>query len=195
MSESIFDYPEKRPHRRHGPGGYLQHESFRPWLRDEFMFRCVYCLNRESWGQVTGDFEIDHLLPQSIHPERSLDYENLVYACRRCNATKGNSSIDDPFYELYRRTTHCQDGRIYGSSPQADRIIRILDLNSPAMIRWRQLFVQIVEFAARHDESLYQMLTGLPTNLPDLSRLRPLRNSRPEGISQSWYSRKRECKE
>ncbi len=36
-----FSYPN-RPHvRRHGPRGYANYESYRPWLRDEFSFRCV----------------------------------------------------------------------------------------------------------------------------------------------------------
>ncbi len=38
---SPFIYPA-RPHtRRHGPQGYAGYASYRPWLRDEFSFRCV----------------------------------------------------------------------------------------------------------------------------------------------------------
>src|SRR5205814_9068910 len=37
--------------------------------RDEFTFRCVYCLLREQWGLVRGTFAIDHFLPVAIHPE------------------------------------------------------------------------------------------------------------------------------
>ena len=51
----IFDYPDQRNEQRHGPSGYASYEPCRPWLRDEFDFRCVYCLKRETWGQVTGD--------------------------------------------------------------------------------------------------------------------------------------------
>ena len=76
----IFDYPVQRNERRHGPSGYTSYERYRPWLRDEFDFRCVYCLKREAWGQVTGEFELDHFEPQSVNPARRLDYENLVYA-------------------------------------------------------------------------------------------------------------------
>ena len=56
----IFDYPEPREARRHLPANYAAYESYRPWLRDEFDFRCVYCLKRETWGQVTSEFELDH---------------------------------------------------------------------------------------------------------------------------------------
>jgi hypothetical protein len=50
----MFNYPDPRSGRRHGPVGYASYRSYRPWLRDEFTFRCVYCLKREQWGQVTG---------------------------------------------------------------------------------------------------------------------------------------------
>lgn len=39
-----FTYP-RRPHvRRHGPRGYRAYQSYKPWLRDAFEFRWVYCL-------------------------------------------------------------------------------------------------------------------------------------------------------
>ena len=60
-SEAIaFRYPAQPLARRHGPCGYADYQSFRPWLRDEFSFRCVYCLIREQWGRVTGEFDLDH---------------------------------------------------------------------------------------------------------------------------------------
>ncbi len=65
----IFDYPEPRGQRRHGPANYAAYESYRPWLRDEFDFRCVYCLKRETWGQVSFEFELDHFAAQSLNPQ------------------------------------------------------------------------------------------------------------------------------
>jgi hypothetical protein len=93
----IFDDPESRAARVHGPAGYASHESYRPWLRDEFTFCCVYCLKRETWGQVTGEFELDHFQPQSLAPDLRLDYFNLVYACRRCNAVNRSIQWRSPF--------------------------------------------------------------------------------------------------
>ena len=74
------------------------YDSYRPWLRDEFDFRCVYCLKRETWGQVTSEFELDHFEPQSLNPNvENWTIFNLVYACRRCNAVKGDQTVADPF--------------------------------------------------------------------------------------------------
>jgi hypothetical protein len=47
---SPFTYPSAPLVRRHGPQGYADYVSYRPFLPDEFQFRCVYCLLRERIG-------------------------------------------------------------------------------------------------------------------------------------------------
>ena len=49
-----FVYPSTPHQRRHGPRGYADYGTYRPWLRDEFCFRCVFCLLREQWGRVAS---------------------------------------------------------------------------------------------------------------------------------------------
>lgn len=187
----IFDYPKSKSERVHGPTGYSSYESFRPWLRDEFTFRCVYCLKRETWGQVTGEFELDHFQPQSVAPDRSLDYFNLVYACRRCNSVKLDQRIDDPLVILSSEfVVVFADGVISGDQPHADQLIRQLDLNSPKLRQWRVMWMRILELAKEREPSLYQQLAGFPDDLPNLGRLRPPGNSRPNGIEVSWYAKR-----
>jgi len=186
----IFDYPAQRSHRRHGPVGYADYESYREWLRDEFCFRCIYCLKRETWGRVTGEFELDHFEPQSVSPEKALEYQNLVYACRTCNLIKNACSIDDPFVTLHNGNLRCgQDGRLVAVSKEATRLIATLDLNAPRAIEWRRLWSRIVSMAEVADASLFEMLVGFPNNLPDLNRKQPPSNSRPEGTSESWFAK------
>lgn len=188
----IFDYPEQRSHRRHGPAGYADYESYREWLRDEFCFRCIYCLKRETWGRVTGEFELDHFKPQSVSPEKALDYQNLVYACRTCNSIKNACSIDDPFATLHKGNFRCDpDGRLVTVSTEATRLVATLDLNSPRAIEWRLLWSRIVSMAKLTDNSLFEMLVGFPNDLPDLSRKQPPSNSRPEGLDESWFVKQR----
>src|SRR5436309_202187 len=45
-----FAYPHEAHQRRHGPAGYTNYQSYKPWLRDEFAFRCVYCLFLQGFG-------------------------------------------------------------------------------------------------------------------------------------------------
>jgi hypothetical protein len=187
----IFDYPESRSGRVHGPAGYVSYESFRPWLRDEFTFRCVYCLKRETWGQVTGEFELDHFQPQSLAPNLSLDYFNLVYACRRCNSVKLDQSVDDPLVDLSSESVVVlPDGVIASDQPQTKRLIQQLDLNSPKLKKWRVMWMRIVDLAKERDANLYEQLAGFPEDLPNLGRLRPPSNSRPDGIEVSWYAKR-----
>ena len=170
----IFDYPESRSERVHGPAGYASYESFRPWLRDEFIFRCVYCLKRETWGQVTGKFELDHFQPQSLAPDLSLDYLNLVYACRRCNSVKLNQSVDDPLVIFSSESVVVlPDGVIASDRPQTKRLIQQLDLNSPRLKNWRVMWMGILTLAKERDANLYKQLAGFPDDLPNLGRLRP----------------------
>jgi HNH endonuclease len=184
----IFDYPSHRNERRHGPSGYTSYHSFRPWLRDEFLFRCVYCLKREAWGQVTGDFELDHFRPQSLNADSRVDYLNLVYACRRCNSVKLDQSIDDPFQLLVAgNLAVLLDGQISSGQQDVRRLILQLDLNSPSMARWRVMWMRIVQLAGKKDPVLYRQLTGFPKDLPDLAKLRPPTNSRQKGVSESCH--------
>lgn len=187
----IFDYPSKPAHRRHGPSGYSAYQSYRPWLRDEFRFRCIYCLKRETWGQITGEFDLDHFRPQVLSPELAVDYLNLVYACGRCNLVKLSQEIDDPIRLLSaERVSVSADGYLQSTFADAVRLIRILDLNGPSMVRWRIMWMRIVELAEKHDARLCDQILGYPSDLPDLSSLRPPRNTRPEGIAESFFAMK-----
>lgn len=66
--------------------------SIRAALRADFGQCCAYCENecQESDGTASNRGTIDHFRPRSRFPEQWLDWLNLVYACRRCNDTKGN---------------------------------------------------------------------------------------------------------
>ena len=188
----IFDYPDQRGQRRHGPLGYASYESYRPWLRDEFDFRCLYCLKRETWGHVTGEFDLDHFEPQSVNPLRRLDYLNLVYACRRCNSVKRDQTVGDPFNLLHSGNVAVRlDGSLQASDPETRRLILQLDLNSPRLKMWRNMWVRIVTLAEKQDADLYCQLVGFPNDLPNLSKLEPPYNHRNEGLEESWFARRR----
>src|SRR5947209_15212441 len=61
-----FDYPDVATDRKHGPAGYNDYQAYKPWLRDEFKFRCVYCLVRERWfPSGAASFGVDHFIPKS----------------------------------------------------------------------------------------------------------------------------------
>jgi len=187
-----FEYPEHPHVRRHGPQGYRQPASFRPWLRDEFSFRCVYCLRREQWDRATS-LDVEHFLPSRRFPNQRLAYDNLWFACSRCNSAKGDRLIDDPSQALLsHEAIVASDGQIIGQSAEARRIIQALRLNSAEAIHYRRLWIEIIAMAKQFAPDLLLELMAFPEDLPDLSQLRPPGgNSRPEGVAASHHTRRR----
>jgi hypothetical protein len=187
-----FNYPPAPHVRRHGPAGYADTASYRTWLRDEFSFRCVYCLLREQWGRVRGLFDIDHFLPVVNRPDLASDYDNLLYACTSCNLAKRDQEIPDPLILLTSANVQVsEDGRLHTDNADAACLIEILGLDAEDAVEFRMTWVGIVALAASSDPDLHRMLMGFPIDLPDLQRQRPPGgNSRPDGVNTSWHSRR-----
>jgi hypothetical protein len=190
---AAFEYPAAPHVRRHGPRGYASYKSYRQWLRDEFSFRCVFCLAREQWGRESREFDLDHFVPQATDPDLAANYDNLLYACARCNARKGRRKVPDPTLAFIRDAMRVlPDGTLEAGSSDAARLIWILDLNSPQAVRWRQLWIRNVELAFEHDGEQYLRLMQFPDDLPDLSRLKPpAGNTRPDGVQRASHALRR----
>ena len=119
-----FVYPATPHDRRHGPAGYADYESYRPWLRDEFAFRCVFCLTRETWGPFHAQFAIDHFIPTKALAAQPVLYENLLYSCVTCNSIKGFRAIPDPLVTLLNSCVRvASDGMMAASTAEARRLI------------------------------------------------------------------------
>jgi hypothetical protein len=187
-----FRYPAARHVRRHGPRGYRNYESFRPWLRDEFVFRCVYCLQREQWGRVKAVFDLDHFRAVATHPSEVGTYDNLIFACTTCNSAKQGLLIPDPTIAFIQEAIRVQqDGRIETSTAEAERLVDLLGLNHESVVTYRRWWIEVIELARKHKLELYRRLMGFPDDLPDLSNLRPPEgNLRPEGVHESYFARR-----
>jgi hypothetical protein len=126
-----FSYPTEPHTRRHGPMGYASHRDYRKWLRDEFTFRCVYCLRRETWLALSADGEIDHFLPRRDRPDLVCDYDNLVYACNRCNRGKAAEYVPDLATVGYGRCLRVDDeGRIHWLNQEGRDLVEALGLDN-----------------------------------------------------------------
>jgi hypothetical protein len=188
-----FQYPDAPHVRRHGPQGYADTASFRPWLRDEFIFRCVFCLQRESWGSVKAAFDLDHFLPVSKHPILALDYDNLLYVCSSCNSAKLDQETPDPIVSLLSQSVRVgSDGILEPLTSAASTIVWQLGLNLPRLVTYRAKWIQVIRLAKEHKPDLYRQLLAYPDDLPDLSSLRPPGgNTRPGGIVDSHFERRK----
>ena len=183
--------------RRHGPRSYDPFGGYKPWLRDEFTFRCVYCLEREVWYPDRADsFSVDHLIPQSQSPALIGEYANLVYACRRCNSHRGVELTFDPAADII--ADHIQlteTGVMFGLTPDGLRMITLLRLNESPALDVRRKYLDISElFAAMPANEriarLYMREFGYPHDMPDLRTLRPPGgNSNPGSEDACYFAR------
>src|ERR1051325_2301343 len=101
-----FDYPVKSHKRRHNPSAYRDYHSFKSFLRDEFIFRCVYCLSRETWNLNDDFFGVEHFQPKRDNWRETGGYFNLLYACNHCNSAKGTAPLS---IELHRSEEHTSE--------------------------------------------------------------------------------------
>jgi hypothetical protein len=161
-------------------------------LRDEFSFRCVYCLLRELWAPAGGIFHIDHRVPVAVDPSLETDYDNLLYACASCNFAKGARALPDPLTVLTAAGVRVgRDGTIKAKdNSEAARLIDLLGLDLPDYIKFRKLWIHILDLARENQPDLYQRLIGYPKDLPNLRKCKPPQgNSRPAGVEQSAFAR------
>jgi hypothetical protein len=187
-----FLYPPAPHERLHGPQGYADCSKFRPWLRDEFSFRCVYCLRREQWEWANVNFHIDHFLAVAHYPASATDYDNLLYSCTKCNLNKGDWALPNPLVTLTSAEVRVDlDGTIHAiENSGAARLIELLGLDSKEYTAFRKQWIELVGLAL-HKPELYQQLMCYPEDLPNLKKLKPPGgNSRPKGINKSAFARR-----
>lgn len=183
-----FRYPAAPHTTRHGPDGYRSYKTFKAWLRDEFDFRCVYCLFRERWYPVGADaFGVDHVAAQSTAGHRVNEYGNLVYACNRCNSLKQDTPLPDPRDHAFGDLLSVgRDGTIRATEPRGEMMIEVLELDHPETVTWRAAM-----FALRRGRPGPIDYFAFPANLPNLARLKPPTNSLPAGVADCYFARRR----
>ena len=194
---TVFAYPRVARSRRHGPWGYADYSLYKPWLRDEFQFRCVYCLCRERWFPDGDDaFSVDHLDPGSLAVRPAYEYENLVYACCRCNSAKRDiAGLPDPCADPYgEHLVVSGDGSIRALTVTGQDLIGVCQLDRPTLIEFRRRMINLGRILGARDAETMAALRhryfGYPDALPQLFRLRPPGgNRRPEGIAESYARR------
>jgi hypothetical protein len=184
-----FEYPMAPHARKHGPGGYGDYGSYRDWLRDEFTFRCVYCLHREQWYSRSTTFHIDHFVPVSIDPQGKCEYPNLLYVCATCNQAKQDilgvpDPCEMPFHQCLRITP---EGRVVALNNDGEKLKQVLLLDSDSNVRYRSQVMRTLEALQKADAALYRELMGFPEDLPDLRAKRVPGNTKPDGVANCYF--------
>lgn len=196
---TVFTYPAAAHVRRRGPRGYLDAKHYKPWLRDEFSFRCVYCLCRETWlPDGAAYFGVDHVSPRNQAAQQSNEYDSLVYACCVCNACKKDFPhlIDLDSRAPADHLAVQPDGFVAALTRQGETLVDVCALNRPELVAFRRdliLLLALPEKGHGVDATrLRKRYFGYPDDLPDLATLRPPGgNARPDGIAGSCLEQQR----
>lgn len=196
---AAFAYPAKIHLRRHHPQGYTDYRSFKPWLRDEFGYRCAYYQMRERWHGGEAGFSVDHYMSQASTPGRRCDYSNLIYACLRCNSLKGDEGEGialDPCQEPLADHLYINaEGSLLARTSAGQNHIDLLQLDDPWLTAERRLWIQTFRDLLRLVPSSASLIKWLsyPDDLPNLRTLRPPGgNHLPDGVAKSAYELRRQ---
>jgi hypothetical protein len=174
-------------------------KPYKPWLRDEFSFRCFYCLWRERW-EADGHhgFGVEHIEPQAVSPELRTAYDNIVYACHTCNSTRRDIPLPiDPANDpLGLHLQVVADGAVRPLSETGEKLVELCRLNRPLLVAARRRILNLLAILRDSDRpeavEVLRDLLAYPANLPNLAALQPPDgNNRPTGIANCFFELRR----
>lgn len=127
---------------------------------------CAYCMDRiEPTPQM---MKVEHYRPRSKDPGSMFHWWNLLGVClgkrgaeEFCETARRNMHLplnpktDRPIEE---RFTYTLDGKIWSADPDGQRMIEVLRLNSPSLVRGRRLLLaRVRKVASRSSEDLRRL--------------------------------------
>jgi hypothetical protein len=152
---------------------YSNYSYYRQEIREDSLFRCVYCDIHELENGGEEHMNLDHFRPKAIDKFSSLvnDPNNLVWACGGCNNLKsdfwpitdsdfcfvGKEGFLDPFVDSYQEYfLITDDGTLVAEKDPAQYMIMILALNRESRKKFRELRLLkrrlVDEFSRKIDE-------------------------------------------
>jgi len=133
-------------------GGY---RSFRPYVREDFLRECAFCLFSELLSGGEEGFELDHFRPRHLFPELLNDFYNLYYSCHPCNHIKRDSwpppALEEQgicFVDLCKEDFRSHfsvevDGRLHALTNPGEYTIDKLNLNRQHLVTLRGLLERL----------------------------------------------------
>lgn len=99
MSDGTLNYKDnimKHINRDKCKVKYNNYQEYKPMLRKLFNHSCCYCTIFEGENKI-GFFHVEHFKPKSKFPTFECTYENLLYACHKCNVYKSDHWIKSEY--------------------------------------------------------------------------------------------------
>lgn len=151
--------------RRTNPPRHKSYQRYKPYLREDFAYACVYCSIHENEAGGPRFFSVEHFRPKSRFPQLLTEYTNLFYACSVCNSYKsddwpsenpvddGHGYLDPCLHDYDEHFAATDDHRLVGRSKVATYMIERLHLNRGLLRKIRRL--------RREDEELHHQFVEL----------------------------------
>ncbi|HEV7507125.1 MAG TPA: hypothetical protein VGS07_19705 [Thermoanaerobaculia bacterium] len=171
-----FRYSDNLHIRTQTPDRFNDYRRYKPFLREEFGRRCVYCcLPDGPKGEDT--FGVDHYRPRFRFPELDCEYTNLFYACNLCNRRKGTFWADEgqqsqgkfipnPCAVIMAQHLQYEGARVIALTPAGQLAAQVLDLNDPRDVLYREFVLRNIEHCLRELEVALKALRDLDDLLP-----------------------------
>ena len=147
---------------------YTDYTRYRPFLRQDFRHRCVYCLRHEFFLGGEAGCEIDHHRPQrgsSARPDLISVYENLYWCCVECNQNKGDTW---PSLVEYARGQHfldpClphDDHELHWRSEPDGSLVALTPIGEYTiahLLLWREQLAYLRQLQTRWQQELSELL-------------------------------------
>jgi|SRR5579871_663693 len=155
---------------------YTDYTEYRPLLRQDFRYRCAYCLRHEGHNGGEANFHIDHFRPINgpfKRPDLKCVYTNLYYCCSECNENKADQWPDTELEEQgFRLLDPCQpedDHDLHwqyhadGSMEAMTRVGKYTEwiclLKRPQLNHWRKQIYRLQEKMRQHEARLEELLS------------------------------------
>ncbi len=142
----IMKFRDKTPSRRADQKKFADYHEYKNPLKQDFNSHCGYCDDPDRFSDIP--YQIDHYVPKAIMQTiAENDYNNLVYACRRCNRAKwdkwptgdekisnnGTEGFIDPCNPEYdQQFERNERGEIIPTTPLGEWMWKELDLGNAA---------------------------------------------------------------
>lgn len=137
----------REPHPQH-----KKYKDYKCYLREDFVYRCVYCTIHENEFGGPRSYHVEHFRPKGVERFAHLitDYGNLLYACQVCNPFKGDAwpsdnpiedgkGFIDPCEYDYDEHFRLADGdELVGLSGVGRYMVERLHLNRMQLIKLRR---------------------------------------------------------
>ncbi len=135
--------------RKFNPSPRRNYQEYKPELRMEFDYSCCWCDISEFEAGGVQSLSVEHYKHKNRFPELRLDYENLLYACNRCNGHKSTYEpsiiqrwmkkvILNPYLHDYELHLNRHDSTWLGTSTMGVFNIERLHLNTKRLIELRK---------------------------------------------------------